>query len=355
MGTLQDELKKNGKKVENIINSPLNLRIPTIKKVEVTADQEAIDKAVASARQYIADIFAHMTGLVTRLRVIESVSVEERAIRAKELEELEEEILAHLGAEDKLLGEAARQAYVMATIATLPSDEQAILSAIGGGNSHLPGLLKIGAFSEVVDGKKNANIVKVFGKTYTVNGGRAGEVANKLRKLIGEAYGKKIEAIKAKATISIDELFNNKPGLVFVNIPDEFVPVPNSKDGKKFLGGGALLVKSDGKVVRVAEFVGHLYSLMTKIAAAKVFMPIWKIEDRFVEKPSGMDEEMFYLYKKFHNFLRRGTAKVREVRQAARNEKHISVNSSSNGEEREQTLIPVVEGVNVQPAPATLQ
>ena len=299
MGTLQDELKKNGKKVENVVNNPLNLRIPTIKKVEVTAEQDAIDKAVAGARQYIADIPGHMAGLVSRIQAIQGTSSEERAIRSKELKDLEEEVLAHLGAEDKLLGEAARQAYVMATIATLLPDEQAILAAIDG-NSRLPGLLALGVLSGA-DDKKNTNIVKVFGKIYAVNSNKATEIVHKIRKVVGEAYGNKIAEIKAKATISVAELLAGKSGRVFINAPDE-------KINDRFLPGGVLLVQSDGKVIRVVEFLGHFQQLMPEITEAGTFFPVDSLNRERLELAKRLSDDKFRKARILHAVLRRGVA-----------------------------------------------
>lgn len=298
MKTLQEGLEKNGNKIGKIVNSPLNLRIPTIKKVEVTAEQKVIDEVVVAARQYIAEISEHMAGLVSRVNAILVASSEERAIRARELKELEEEILAHLGAEDKLLGEAAKQAYVMAVTATLRSDERAILAVING-DAHLPGLLKIGALSEMVDDRKVATTVKVFGKTYAVNGGRAQEIAGKLRKLVGEAYGNKIEAIKAKATISVAELLAGKSGHAFINAPD-------GKDGDRFLPGGVLLVQSDGKTVRVLEFLGHFQKIMAEIFEEKTFLLVKSLSEEHLFLGEKMPENTRRHVKILHSILRRG-------------------------------------------------
>ena len=297
MGTLEEGLRKNGKKISEIVNNPLNLRIPLIKKVEETAEQKDIDRAVVNARQYVADIPGHMRYLVARIQAIQATSSEERAIREKELRELEEEVLAHLDA-NGITGEAARQAYVMAIIATLRSDEPAILAGING-DSHLPGLLKLGALSEMVDDRKVATTVKVFGKTYAVNGGAAMEIANKLRKLVGEAYGNKIEAIKAKATISVADLLAGKSGRAFINAPD-------GKDGDRFLPGGVLLVQSDGKVVRVLEFLGHFQKIMAEIFEAKTFLMVKSLNESHLILGDKDPKSIRKHLKILHAVLRRG-------------------------------------------------
>lgn len=306
MGNLKEELKKNGKKIEKIVNSPLNLRIPAISKVEVTAEQAAIDKAVAAARGYIAEIPGHMGGLVSRVQAIWIAPPEERAIRAKELKELEEEILAHLGAEDKLLGEAAKQAYVMAFLATLPANKEAILAVIRR-DAHLPGLLKLGVLREVDGADKNSMVtVKVFGKPYMVTGGRVAEIAGKIRKIAGEAYGHEIEKIRSRADISIGELLAGKSGLVFISSPD-------GKSPERFLAGGNLLVKTDGREIRVVEFLGHFQKIMTEIKQTNIAIPIRSLSRDRLELAKRLPHNKFRLACIFHDILRRGVAEAQLV------------------------------------------
>lgn len=298
--------------------------VPPITKVATTDEN-----VVAKKREYLASIPDHMKDLIFRVCDIQMATPEEQAIRAKDLEGLKKEIGVHLGYKEDLLQSAAKHAYVSAVIATLTQApyKDRIMKAIDG-NGGLPGFLGLGKFTELTEkpGRGDTITVKIFGRIFRINGGQASKIAHDLKPIVAQAERNEAKILEARATTSINELFGGKPGLVFVNIPDEFIPAPNSKDGKRFLGGGVLLVKSDGKVIRVMEFVGNFCSIMAKIADVGIFMPTWKIEARFVERPSGMDDEMFYLYKTFHNILRRGMVKIREERQAAKNEKR-AINS----------------------------
>ncbi len=217
--------KAKSKQIANMI-----LRVPVIRKIETTAaKQEIIDKAVAEARQYIADIPNHMESLVSRIRKIRAASPEEQAIRSGELKALEDEVLAHLNSGEELLANAARRAHDLAVDSTL---------------SFL-------------------------------------------------------------ANISVAEMLTRKPGRVFMNISD-------TRDGKRFLPGGRLLVESDGKVVKVVEAYGNFQRIITEIAEAKTFVLVETLSRERFGDSGRIPEEKFRLCRILHAVLRRGVAEAQK-------------------------------------------
>lgn len=96
------------------------IHVPVIREIKPAGEKEVIAKDVAEARQYIAAIPNHMLELVSRIREIQAASLEEKAIRAKELKELDDEVNSHLNADTELLANAARRAHDVAMDSTLP-------------------------------------------------------------------------------------------------------------------------------------------------------------------------------------------------------------------------------------------
>jgi hypothetical protein len=295
----------------------LTLRVPKINKVEfLVAEQEVISKAVTDARQYLADIPDHMAGLVARIRGIRATSPEEQAIRSSEFKVLEDEVIAHLEVEDELLGGAARQAFAMAMVSTLPPDKRVVMDTIKGNSSRLPGLLGLKVLELAVGGAKNAVTVKVYGETYKVNGGR--DFATKLvenlsagatraAKAAHEFYHGEVEAFKAQATISVPEMMRErKSGHFFLEVPDL------KEDGGKFLPGGALLAESDGRMIKVLQACGHFQRIMTEIAEAGAFVPIVSLSHERLELTKRLSEDAFRRVRILHAVLRRGIAEAQK-------------------------------------------
>ena len=310
MSAMKEAFEKADSKVQKVVkNANLFLRVPTIKKVETIAvEQKVIDKAVANARQYLADIPDHMTGLVARIRGIRSASPEERAICSSELKNLEDEVMVHLDSEDELLGGAARQAYALAMVSTLPPDKRVVMETIkGNSNSHLPGLLGLKILEPVGDAK-NVFTVKVYGDTYKVGGSRdfATKLAENLSagaahaaKAAHEFYHGEVEGLKAQATVSVAEMMARKYGCFFLDVPD-------LKDGGRFLPGGALLAESDGRVIRVLQACGHFQKIILEIAESGVFVPINSLNQKWLELEKRPSEEKLRLARILHAVLRRG-------------------------------------------------
>jgi len=310
-----EEVKKAGKETKPK-TANLVLRVPAICKIETVAGQEVVDKAVTEARQYIADIPNHMEGLVSRIRKIRAALPEEQAIRSKELRVLEDEVLAHLNSGEELLVNAAQQAYALAMVSTLPPDKRVVMDTIkGNGNSRLPGLLGLKVLELVAVGNANAKsavTVKVYGETYKVGGSRdfatklAGNLsagAAQAAKAAHEFYHGEVAAFKAQATISDVELLAKKPGQVSI-------PVPDVKDGEKFLPGGVLLVESDGRNIKVLKACGHFQRIMTEIAEAGAFVPIESLSRDRLELTKRLSEDAFRRVRILHAVLRRGIAEA---------------------------------------------
>lgn len=202
--------------------APNDVRIPTIRSIKETT-------AVSEKRQYIADIPAHMAGLVVRIRGIQKASPEERTIRSKEFKELEDEALVHLNSDDELLKSAARRAHDLAMDSTL----------------------------------------------------------------------------SLLANISVAEMLTRKSGRVFMNVPD-------TRDGKRFLPGGRLLMESNGKVAKVVEAYGNFQRIMTEIAEAGVFVPIESLSRERLELTKRLDA--FWRVRILHAILRRGIAEAQKAK-----------------------------------------
>ncbi len=310
-GSMNEAMEKAKTKLEA---KPTNLilRVPTIHKVETIAIK-VIDKAVVEARQYIAAIPDHMTDLIKRIRGIQTASSEEKTIRSKELKDLEDEVLAHLNSGEELLASAARQAYAMAMVSTLPADKRLVIETIkGNGNSRLPGLLELKLLEPAGDDAKNAITLKVFGYTYKVSGGQRdfairliktlAEGAANAAKAAREYYRGEVAALRAQATISVAELLVRRQGQALLNVPDD-------KVGGKFLPGGILLAESDGRVIKVLKACGHFSHIMTEIAEAGVFVPIESLSRERLELTKRLDA--FWRVRILHAVLRRGIAEAR--------------------------------------------
>ena len=230
MGSMKEEMEKvvnNKKQVAGLV-----LRLPTIKKVETVAKQEVIDRAVADIRQYLADIPGHMIELASRIQKIQKASPEERIVRSSELKALEDEVAAHLNADNEALRNAAKKAYEMAMFPVL-------------------------------------------------------------------------------ADISVAELLAHKPGKAFL-------PVPDVDNGRRFLPGGVMLVESNGRVAKAVKASGGFQKIMEEIIKEEVFMPIYVLAFRNLNKPDKMSDEKFRLARILHAILRRGVAEAQ-----ARQEKEV--------------------------------
>ena len=275
---------------------------PPMRSVEKTSDQ-----VIEKKQTYIANISEYMTEMVTRVRTIRTSSPEVRQICSKEEQEIVAEILRHLGYKDDLLRNRAVHAYADAIIATLPLEPEMddIRKAFFGDND-LPGLLKLDMVTET-EKKREASIVKVGGRSFQVNGGQAARRADALKAAVRKACINEVAKIKSKAKTTQEELLAGKPGIVFIDVPDEFVGDPNAKEGKRFLGGGALLVKTNGKAIRAAEFFGHFQKIMTEISEADVFIPVVALRSDRLSLPE-ISPKTFRLCRIFHAILRRGIA-----------------------------------------------
>ncbi len=296
----------------------LMLKIPPIrKKVEITAEErQVIDQAVATRRQYLEDISGHMAGLVARLREIQMASLEEQSVRSGEFRELEEEMLIHLNSGEELLASAARQAYALAMVSTLPADKRLVIGTIkSNGNSRLPGLLDLKILEPVGDAK-NVFTVKIYGDTYKVRGNRSftaklaedlSEGAANAAKAAHEFYHSEVAALKAQATISVTELLVEKPGRVFMTVSDV-------KDGDRFLPGGALLAESDGKNVKVLKACGHFQRVMTEITEAGTFITINFLSRERLDLAKRLPNDKFRQARILHAVLRRGVAEAQKAK-----------------------------------------
>jgi len=315
---MKDTFRKAEEEKVNRVNNTkqavgLTLRVPTIKKVETTTNQEVIDKAVADIRQYLADIPDHMTGLVSRIRKIQGASPEERAIRSSELKALEDEVLAHLNSEEELLRDAAVRAYAEAMVSTLPPDKRLVAEAIKG-NSRLPGLLELKILERTSTEAKNAVTVKVYGEPYKVNGKRdfAMQLSKNLSagaahaaKAAHEYYHGQINSLKELATISVTELLARKPGLFFLTVSDK-------KEDEKFFPGGALLAESDGMSIKIAQVVGHFHRVLEEIRDVAAFVPISSLNSARLELSKRLSEDAFRRMRILHAVLRRGIAEAQK-------------------------------------------
>lgn len=297
METMKEQLSSS--EVQAIVVEEI---APPMRNVEKTPDQ-----VIEKKQMYIANISEYMTEMVARVRTIRASSQEVRQIRSKEEQEIVAEILRHLSYKDELLRSRAIYAYAGAIIATLPSEPKMNdIKRVLFGENDLPGLLKLDMATET-DKKGEAPIVKFDGRSFQMNGGQAAERANALKAAVRKACAAKVAEIKAKAKITKEGFLAGKPGVTFIDVPDEFVEHPNSKDGKKFLGGGALLVRSDGKVVRPAEFLGHFQAIMTEIQEAEIFISVRQLHSERLSLPE-ISSETFRLCRIFHSILRRGLA-----------------------------------------------
>ncbi|MEK7578244.1 MAG: hypothetical protein AAB456_00800 [Patescibacteria group bacterium] len=314
-GTVMGEAMKKAEDARQKQAANIILHVPAIRKIRaIAAEQEMIDKAVKEAQQYIAAIPDHMTGLVARIRGIQAASVEERAIRSSEFKSLEDEVLTHLGTGGELLSGAARQAYAMAMVSTLPADKRLVAETIrSNGSSRLPGLIDL-KILEPAGEAKNAVTVKVYGDTYKANGGW--EFAKKLvealsigatraAKAAHDLYHSEVKTLKAQATVSVAEMLRRKSGPFCADVPDV-------KDGEKFLPGGVLLAASDGKMIRVIKAIGHFQRIMTEIAEAGTSIPIESLYCERLELAKRLSDDKFRHARILHAVLRRGVAEAQK-------------------------------------------
>ncbi len=284
------------------------LHVPGIHKIATTAEkQEIIQKAVADVRKYVADIGGHMLGLVTRIRGIQTASPEVRAIYSKEFRALEEEVLAHINSDEELLASAARRAYALAMVATLPVDKRLVVETIKGSkSSRLPGLIEIKMLDPV---SVNADL-KIFGDSFRVIGNREFtqkitnglfEGASRAAKAAHDLYHSEVANLKSRATITVAEMLEGKIGSFFLAIPDV-------KDEFKFLPGGSLLAESDGRAIKVAKVCGHFQRVMTEIAEAGTFVSVDSLGRGRLELAKRLSDDKFKQARILHAVLRRGIA-----------------------------------------------
>lgn len=296
----------------------VNITVTKIKKVQVTAKREELDRVAEDVRQYLAGIHEHMMNLISRIREISAATLEEWMIRSDELKKLEDEVLSHLNADAGPLLTAARQAYARAMVETLPADKRAVLEAIKGGGkpSRLPGLVGIGVLAPAKGQEPKYDIVvKVYGESYKVVGGR--EFALKIAETLSDKAGKAAKAahdnyhgaaaeLKAQATITVVQLLGRRPGQVAIDAPD--AEIPDGKGGKKFLPGGVVLVESDGEFVKVVRSVGHFSRIMEEIAKAETFISVASLSQERVVLTKRLPEDAFRRIRILHAVIRRGLA-----------------------------------------------
>ena len=319
--SIKDAMEKAGK-LKKAGKPPavkaIDITVTKIKKVQVTAKREEINRVAEDVRQYLAEIPDHMAGLIGRIREIQGASWEEWLIRTEEFKKLEDEVLSHLNADKGPLLTAACQAYALAMVSTLPADKKAVAETIkGGGESRLPGLIRIGVLKPAEETKNYDVTVRVYGDSYKVVGNKEfgmkiadalSDGAAKAAKAGHDKYHNAVAELKTQATISVVQLLSRKPGLLTIDVPDATISDAKAKDGKKFLAGGVLLAKSDGKTIRVVAAVGHFSKVMEKIIKAETFVPIESLGQERVSLAKRVDEEMFYRIIDLHKILRRGLA-----------------------------------------------
>ncbi len=313
MKTLKDALENPGtlktKKIPAV--KVIDMTVPKIKQVRPTAKREEINRVAEDVRKYLAEIPAHMTDLVGRIREIQGASLEEWLIRTDEFRKLEDEVLSHLNADAGPLLTAARQAYALAMVQTLPADKKAVAETIkGGGKSRLPGLIRVGVLEPAEEAKKYEVTVRVYGDSYKVVGSKEFGMkiadalsggAAKAAKAAHDWYHGAVAELKGQATISIVELLARKPGKFFLNVPD-------LKDGEKFLPGGALLAESDGKMIHTSKAVGHFSRIMEEIRKAVVFISVDSLSQERLNLVKRLPEDTFRRIRILHAILRRGLA-----------------------------------------------
>jgi len=310
MDTIKEALENPGKlkTKKSVATKTIDMKVIMMKKVRPTAKREEIDQAAADVRQYLAGIPDHMTDLVSRIREIQGAALEEWLIRADELRKLEDEVLSHLNADKGPLLTAACQAYALAMVQTLPVDKKAVMETIKGSDkSRLPSLIKVEVLEPTKDPKYDV-VVKVYGDSYKVIGGRefALQIAEKLSdgaakaaKAAHDQYHSVATELKAQATISVVELLARKPGKLFLAVPD-------MKDEKKFLPGGALLAESDGKTVQAIQAVGHFSKIIGEIIKAVTFVSIDSLNQERLNLVKRLPEDMFRRIRILHAVFRRG-------------------------------------------------
>lgn len=314
MNTMKGALENPGKlkaKKPAVVVKAIDITVTKIKKVQVTAKREEIDRVVEDVRQYLAEIPEHMAGLIGRIREIQGASLEEWLIRADELRKLEDEVLSHLNADKGPLLMAARQAYASAMVSTLPIDKKAVIETIkGGGKSRLPGLIRIGVLEPAEEAKKYEVTVHVYGDSYKVVGSKEFGMkiadalsggAAKAAKAGHDKYHGAVAELKAQATITVVQLLARKPGKFFLNVSDV-------KNGDKFLPGGALLAESDGESVQALKAIGHFSRIMGEIAEAEAFVSIASLSQDRLNLAKRLPEDAFRRIRILHAVIRRGLA-----------------------------------------------
>ncbi|MBU2081961.1 hypothetical protein KKH14_00855 [Patescibacteria group bacterium] len=286
----------------------IDITVPKIKQVRPTAKREEINRVAEDVRQYLATIPGHMADLVGRVREIHGATIEEWLIRSDELRKLEDEVLSHLNADMGPLLTAARQAYALAMVSTLPADKKAVTETIkGGGKSRLPGLIRAGILEPTNEPKYDI-VVKVYGDSYKIVGGKdfalqiaegLSDGASKAAKAAHDRYHNAVAEMKSQATISIVQLLARRPGKFFLNVSD-------LKDGEKFLPGGTLIAESDGKAIQVVAAVGHFSRIMEEIRKAVVFTSIDSLSQERLNLVKRLPEDTFRRIRILHAILRRG-------------------------------------------------
>ncbi len=295
MKTIQEQL--SSPEVQAVVEMEVSPPMRTVEKTD--------DRVIAKKQEYIANISEYMTEMVTRVRTIRASSPEVRQIRSKEEQEIVAEILRHLGYKDELLRSKAMNAYADAIIVVLPPEpKMSDIRRVVDGESDLPGLLKIKLAAET-DKKGESPTLKFEGRRIQFNGGQAAKRAYEMRAALKKAQEAKVAEMKTRGRTTKEDLLAEKLGLVFLDVPDVFVPCGNSESGKRHLNGGALLVVTNGKIIKPVEFVGGFENIMSQISEAEVFISVRQLHSERLVLPD-LSPEKYYLCKTFHSILRRG-------------------------------------------------
>jgi len=266
-------------------------------------------------RQYLADISGHMMDMVRRVREIWSATIEEFLIRSDELRNLEDEVLAHLNANEGPLLTAACQAYAMAMVSTMPPNKKAVEETIkGGGKSRLPGLIRMGILEPAKEGPGYEIVVRVYGGAFKVNGGNR-EFSLKIAKGLSmgaeraaktayKNFQEEAEELKSRAVISVSELLARKSGPFYMSVSD-------GKNGERFLPGGVLLGDSDGRAIKIIQAIGHFQKIMNEIAEAGTFISVDSLNHDRLELAKRLPDDKFRQARILHAILRRGVAEAK--------------------------------------------
>lgn len=242
-----------------------------------------------------------------------------RSTYLKEFKKVSEAIHTAISAKHPVAQIAAKDAYALAMVRKAPATRGAIMAALVGpmlvDGQCLPGLVGLSFLDELSQEtlekfpEESAARIRLYGKTYRVNGTNAFQNAFKalLETKVAEAEKaatdqlmEKIRGIMGQSTpgISIQKIATGMPGKMGVSVPDE------TSGGTRHFGG-VMLVESDGKHIKILEAVGKFAGKVNQLRELRRFLPVRTLLNERLTLTERVAEPVYKDLWLFHKLLRR--------------------------------------------------